>query len=190
MKNNILLLTLFLCFSICQLTAQIWQYQPAISQVQWTGKAAFDSYSLSGTLQLKTAELTMDAGEIAKGRFVFDMKTIDGEIKALTKHLKSKDFFEVKKYKEAVFDLTTISEDDKGQKMAEGQLTVKGKTQTIRFPITLSQQENQIAIKGAAQVNRTAYGITYNSPSFFEKLQDKAIADEFTLNFDLVFVGN
>ena len=39
---------------------------------------------------------------------------MNGEIKDLTKHLKSKDFFEVKKYKTATFELREISTNDKG----------------------------------------------------------------------------
>jgi hypothetical protein len=32
--------------------------------------------------------------------------------------------------------------------------------------------------------DRTAYGIKFNSPAFFEKMKEKAIADEFKLKGD------
>jgi hypothetical protein len=35
-------------------------------------------------------------------------------------------------------------------------------------------------------VDRTKYNIRYGSKSFFDDLGDKAIYDEFTLNFNLV----
>ncbi|MFT5617313.1 MAG: hypothetical protein ACI85I_000529 [Arenicella sp.] len=36
-------------------------------------------------------------------------------------------------------------------------------------------------------IDRTKFGITYNSPSYFEKMKDQAIADEFTISFNWVF---
>lgn len=183
---------LIICFAIyClpnRMSAQNWTFHPTQSQLTWSGKAAFSTYTLGGTIQLKAATIIIDNEIIQTGNFLFDMKTIDGEIKDLTKHLKSKDFFEVKKYKMATFELIEITINDAGKQIAKGQLTIKEETKPIEFILEQAFNKKQLTIKGKAMVNRTDFGITFNSPSFFEKLKDQAIADDFELAFELVFL--
>jgi len=186
--KNILLILVTICWVIQITNAQNWVLQPNQSQLNWTGKAAFSAYALSGMIQLKTAVITIENEMIQKGNFVFDTKTIKSENKDLTKHLKSKDFFEVKKYKTATFVLESIKIDEKGQQMAIGELTIKDTTKPIAFAIQKELKANGLSIKGKVTVNRTEFGITFNSPSFFEKLKDQAIADDFELVFELVFL--
>ena len=188
MKNSILILFVIASIIPQLVIAQNWTFQPNQSQLNWTGKAAFSAYALSGTIQLKSAEITMGNENIQLGKFVVDMKTIDSEMKDLTKHLKSKDFFEVKKYKTTVFELTQIKLSEENQWIAEGNLTIKEKTKPITFLITQSIVDSQLLVKGKAIINRTDFGITFNSPSFFEKMKDQAIADDFELNFELMFI--
>lgn len=188
MKNIVQIILIIIFISPQFTNAQNWVLQPNQSQLNWTGKAAFSAYALSGTIQLKTADIIIEKETIQSGNFVFDTKTIDSENKDLTKHLKSKDFFEVKKYKTATFVLDNMEADEGGQQTATGQLTIKDKTKPIAFAIQKEWQGNQLIIKGKAIVNRTEFGITFNSPSFFEKLKDQAIADDFELVFELIFV--
>jgi len=188
MKN---IITIILCLTIILFTqtafAQNWTFQPAKSQLNWAGKAAFSTYTLGGTIQLKSVTIQSVNDEIQTGTFLFDMKSMDGEIKDLIKHLKSKDFFEVKKYKTATFKLEELQVDANEQTIAKGQLTIKDKTKPIEMKVELEQVDNQLSISGKATVNRTDFGITFNSPSFFEKMKDQAIADEFELAFELIF---
>lgn len=184
---------LIICFAIyCLpqiLNAQNWTFQPTQSQLTWSGKAAFSTYTLGGTIQLKAATITTENEIIQTGTIVFDMKTIDSEIKDLTKHLKSKDFFEVKKYKTATFELIEMTTNDAGGQIAKGQLTIKEITKPIEFLLQQAFDQNQLILKGKTIVNRTDFGITFNSPSFFEKLKDQAIADDFELDFILIFLS-
>jgi len=187
MKNIVLTFSLFLFLNLSTTIAQNWTLDPIKSKIEWAGKAAFSTYTLGGTLQIKSANIEVVDKGIQAATFIFDMKTIDGENKDLTKHLKSKDFFEVKKYKTAKFTLLALKTDSTNQVLANGNLTIKGTTKAISFPIEINQSDNQLTIKGKAIINRTAYGITYNSPSYFEKLKDHAIADDFELSFNLIF---
>lgn len=186
--KNIISIILLTCFISQTLLAQAWRFQPAKSKITWSGKAAFSAYTLNGSLQLLTADIRLDETGITEGIFIFNMKTIDGELKDLVKHLKSKDFFEVKKFKTAKFDLLSIELNEANQLIASGQLTIKAVTKPIAFPIFIEKKVDRLAIKGKAIINRTDYGITFNSPSFFEKLKDQAIADNFELVFDLLFL--
>jgi len=174
-------------YNFSNLPAQNWTLAPTKSKITWAGKAAFSAYTLGGIIQIKSSEIKVEDNNIQSANFIFDMKTIDGDNKDLTKHLKSKDFFEVKKYKTAKFTLLDLTTDSTNQVIAKGNLTIKGITKSIAFPIEKNQSDNQLTVKGKATINRTDFGITFNSPSFFEKLKNQAIADDFELNFDLVF---
>ena len=85
-------------------------------------------------------------------------------------------------------NLGEIITDEKGLQIAKGQLTLKDKTQTITFLIQQVVKRKELTIKGKAIINRTDFGITYNSPSYFENLGDQAIADEMELTFELFFI--
>lgn len=188
MKNTILFFILFFFCNLSNSTAQNWVLESKKSKITWTGKAAFSAYTLSGTLQIKAAEVDVVENAIQSANFIFDMKTIDGENKDLTKHLKSKDFFKVKKYKTTTFKLIELTVDTDNQFIVNGEVTIKGTTKRIVFPIQVNFSNNQLTVKGQATINRTDFGITFNSPSFFEKLKDHAIADNFDLNFALTFL--
>lgn len=190
MKNIFLIFTFFISYNLAISTAQNWTLAPMKSKITWAGKAAFSAYTLDGTLQIKSSEIDIVNKDIQSATFIFDMLTIDSENKDLTKHLKSKDFFQVKKYKTATFKLMELTVDTSNQAIVSGNLTIKGTTKMITFPIQANFSNNQLTIKGQTKVNRTDYGITFNSPSFFEKLKDQAIADDFGLVFDLVFLKN
>lgn len=189
MKNIIVIIFLLNAILFSQAAiAQNWIFQPQKSQLEWTGKAAFSAYTLGGTIQIASADIAFSDGQIQSGKFIFDMKSMDGEIEDLIQHLKSKDFFEVKKYKTATFKLEKMEVDVKGQTIARGQLTIKDKTKPIEILVDIQNIDNQLSIKGTAIVNRTNFGITFNSPTFFEKMKEQAIADNFELDFKLLFL--
>ena len=173
-------------FSIT-ITGQSYQLDIHKSQLKWTGKAAFSSYSLSGTLKAKSGNITISNNQITATTIIIDMKSLSSEMKDLTKHLRGKDFFEVKKYPKATFELSEpIDLNDKNPK-AIGQLTIKNQTKDYSFPLMISQEEISYQVKGTITINRTEFGIYYNSPNYFEGLKQQAIADQFELELNLRF---
>jgi polyisoprenoid-binding protein YceI len=44
----------------------------------------------------------------------------------------------------------------------------------------------QLRVTGTATLDRTQFGINYNSSSFFQNLGNYAIRNEFTLSFEVV----
>jgi polyisoprenoid-binding protein YceI len=69
---------------------------------------------------------------------------------------------------------------------ATGELTLKGITKPVRFPLTITTQPEGLRIKGTATIDRTQFGVNYNSSSFFQNLGSYAIRNEFTLAFDVL----
>ena len=150
--------------------------------VDWTGYGAIGGYSLSGTLNIKSASFDLDElGNPTKGEVVFDMTSMAHENKQLIKHLKSEDFFFVNKYKTATFVLEKITETQ-----LVGNLTMRGVTEKISVPCQIQKTASGIVMNGTTEIDRTKFGINYNSNSFFKNLGSQAIKDKFTVNFNLV----
>lgn len=182
MKNIILLLSLLFSTS---LLGQSNTMQVVTSEVNWKGKAAFNAYSLAGTLQLKKSEFLLKEESLSAVTITMDMKTIASDNKQLVKHLKSKDFFEVKRFPEATFSLSQAIVWEEGEQLAEGILTIKATSLPIRIPLIITKKGDNWLMTGKVMIDRTKYGIKFNSPTYFEKLKDQAIADEFELAFAL-----
>lgn len=182
MKNIILLLSLLFSTS---LLGQSNSLQVLTSEVNWKGKAAFNAYSLAGTLHLKESKLILEGTSLSTAAITLDMKTIASDNKQLVKHLKSKDFFEVKRFPEATFSLSQAISWAEGEQMAEGILTVKSTSLPISIPLVITKKGEHWLMTGKVMIDRTKYGIKFNSPTYFEQLKEQAIADEFELAFAL-----
>ena len=108
----------------------------------------------------------------------------------LVGHLKSDDFFSVEKFKTATFKIKSVKPlavagEGKANQTITGDLTIKGITHEITFPVMVSFKNGKMVAIGEATVDRSKFDVRYGSPSFFENIGDKAIYDDFTLNFKL-----
>ena len=124
------------------------------------------------------------------------MKTIkntdlSGEYQTkLENHLKSDDFFSVEKNPTAIFAISSVTALADGNKEGNnftlaGSLTIKGITNEISFPAKINFDGNDMSAAGTATIDRSKYNVRYGSTSFFDDLGDKAIYDEFKLNFNI-----
>ena len=157
------------------------------SKLNWTGKAAFSTYSLSGTIDAKSGSLKHDSKGISSTQVVINTKTINSSNGQLKKHLRSKDFFDVNKYPEAEFSLEELTPIKDGNYLAKGWMTIKNKKEAFECELNIQSEGNEKVARGKAIIDRTKYGITYNSPTFFESMKDQAIADDFEVEFELWF---
>ena len=180
MKNTIILLTVIISLSMSSMAQSMFKVNSEKSKFSWTGYASVGDYAPTGTIQLSSGTLNFDGLNISKAVFEFNMKTITQENKDLQKHLRNEDFFDVEKYPKATFILGKIMNNQ-----ATGLLKIKGVQKRISFPITIKKSEKEISIQANINVNRTDFGIKYNSTSFFANLGDYAIKDNFEFRLDL-----
>lgn len=156
------------------------------SVVKWTGYKVTGQHE--GTISLQSGALIFEGNKLTGGKFVMDMTTInttdiEGAYKAkLDGHLKSNDFFGVKKHKEALLNFTSVKQN--GNKYyIKGDLTIKGITNEITFELELFKDYAVTKLK----IDRTKFDVKYGSASFFDGLKDRAIYDEFDLSVKLKF---
>lgn len=181
---NILTIIFFLSFSMTS-SAQEFSIDKDKSALKWHAEKITGEHE--GFIQLKSGELELRDAKITKGVFVIDMPTIEvsdlsGKSKEnLENHLKSDDFFGVEKHKEAKLEITESGSFATGYAKVKGNLTIKGITNPIEFSAIREKSEDGQIFYSKITVDRTKYGIKYNSGKFFDNLGDKAIYDEFSL---------
>lgn len=151
------------------------------SKLNWTGHSEVGSYAPAGTLQIQQGVFDVKGGQISRCRLDIDMRTIQHEDEKMQAHLRGEDFFNAPVFPTATFVLQRINGNQ-----ASGQLTIKGVTKPVSFPILVTTEGDALRIKGKATIDRTEFGIKYNSTSFFSGLGDYAIKNTFELGFDLV----
>jgi polyisoprenoid-binding protein YceI len=164
---------------------------PAKSELVWTGKKVTGEHT--GKIALKEGTITLDGAKLTGGKFVADLTSItntdltDKEYNGkLIGHLKSEDFFSVEKHPTSTFVITKATPKSTGVYEVTGDLTIKGITKPVTFPVTVKTTATGAEATGKMVVDRSKYDIKYNSKSFFENLGDKVINDDFTIDVKLV----
>lgn len=180
-----ILISAILLFSIITTSAQAQKRAFVIdakaSQLTWTGYSEVGSWAPSGTVQIQKGQFVQTGSQISTGSFVIDMATIQHENGQMQEHLRGDDFFGVTRFPSATFVLRSLTGGT-----ATGQLTIRGITKPVSFPVVVSQEGTGLRVKGKATIDRTQFNIHFNSSSFFQNLGNQAIKNEFTLAFDVV----
>ncbi len=110
---------------------------------KFTGKATVAEKALkSVSLDIDTASLTTQ----------FDM---------LTTHLKSPDFFEVRRFPTAKFESTKIAGQSNATQIT-GKLTLHGVTKEITIPANVEVTDSGLKLTSEFTINRLDYGITFD----------------------------
>ena len=165
----------------------IYQIDQQLSSLKWKGKAAFSSYSLFGTLAAKSSILTVENQQVTQVTMLIDMPQLRCENGMVTGHLKGGDFFDVKQYPEASLTLVNAFDLNKRKQNIKAAITIKGVTKQLTIPIKIQETDKGLKITGTVAIDRTTFGITYNSPNYYPDVKDQAIANEFELMFELVY---
>ncbi|WP_299434804.1 YceI family protein [uncultured Aquimarina sp.] len=184
---QIISITLCLLVGLQEIHSQNYKLDKKKSFISWTGKAAFSSYSLKGTIAPEQGTLAITNNTISTLDITINMKSIDHENNDLKKHLKNEDFFEVKTFPKATFLIKNATEINNKKAILNGELTIKGKTNTENIPVSIKQTKSGISLTFNHTIDRTQYGVNHNSPSIFKRMKENAIADEFILEGTLVF---
>jgi len=159
--------TLLLNISTLAQTAQEYTLDATTSTFDWTGKAAFSDYALSGTLKAKKGMLKVKNQQIEAATIVIDMTQLHSKNEMLLTHLREKDFFHVKKYQEAKLVIHESFKLQEGEQEIAAELMIKGVQKSMMIPLTVQKQGKEWHFTGGTSIDRTAFGITYNSPTFF-----------------------
>lgn len=194
--NQLLIIALFLPFSAySQGKADL---SPKESTIFWKGNYVIGTNAHEGTLQFLSGILTQSANnKVTGGSFVIDMNSLKNTDiedekgrKNIEEHLKSNDFFDVKKYPTATFTIVKIEPTTIADKYAvTGDLLMKGISNRIVFTALINQNKEAISVKADHTLIRTLWGITYKSQSAFDfgNLKNDLIANAVPIKMELLF---
>lgn len=177
--------------------AVTYEIDTTASTIEWRGTKPTGEHK--GNISIHDGTLTATSEEITSGRVVIDMNSIevtdegmdDSDKRSLENHLKGTvegketDFFNVNKYPTATFEITGVTEEN-GQKMLQGNLTLKEETKNIQFPVNSSIDGETITLESETfTIDRTDWGVNYGSKSVFDNLGDNFISDEMELTINV-----
>jgi polyisoprenoid-binding protein YceI len=160
------------------------------SVIKWTGKKVLGSHA--GQLKVQSGNIDMRSSNSWGGKIVVDMQSInctdlEGDSKGqLEGHLKADDFFGVANFPTSTINVISTTSKGGNNYMVTANLTIKGITEKISFPATIEVSTENLTVAAKLSIDRTKFGIKYGSSSFFDKLGDKAIENNFDLEVNLV----
>tara|TARA_B100001094_G_scaffold328190_1_gene388073 strand:+ start:936 stop:1574 length:639 start_codon:yes stop_codon:yes gene_type:complete len=108
-----------------------------------------------------------------------DMNSITTEKEKLTAHLKNDDFFDVPSHPISSYDVTSIKKTGEGQYDITGNLTMKGKTNSVTFSSTVVRSETTVAIRAKFDLKRYQWDINFKGAG------ENILNEEVILDFNL-----
>lgn len=165
----------------------------ATSVVNWKGFKPGGSHH--GVLSLKSGELFIEGDSLISGSFILDMNSINnGDLTSATGkgqlegHLKSADFFDVAQYPEGKFVITKV-EPLAGSEQTHrisGNLTLKNVEKNITFDAVITKDgDTYQAVTAPFVIDRTQWGVNYQSKNIFKDLKDSFINDEIEVSITI-----
>ena len=162
------------------------------SVLTWNGKKVTGEHT--GPVKAEKGYLTLSGNQLIGGVVAIDLRTMTStDLKdnkeyhdKLINHLKSDDFFSVAKHPVATFKITKVKATAGNVADVTGDLTIKGITNPVTFPVMYSVSGNTLTASGKATINRAKFEIKFGSKSFFDNLGDKVIYDDFTVDMNIV----
>lgn len=168
-------------------TGAAWSLDAAASKIEAVGAkvtadhtitfSSFEGKAMMADGKPSSIEFTVKTAE-----FSTDQPEAMGKAK-LEEHLRGADFFDAEKHPTANFKSTGIVAGDSaaGTHTVTGDLTLRGKTVTIKFPADIKVDGDSATGKTQFKINRKDFDIVYAGKA------DDLIKDEVLLKLDLKF---
>ena len=161
------------------------------SNVHWLGKKTTGQHE--GDVKLKSGNIAFNGTTPVSGEFVLDMKSVTcTDIKnaednqSLVDHLKGKDFFDAEGSPESVLKITRFEKGTSANAYnVTANLTIKGTTNAITFPATVTADKKGAKANATITIDRTKWNISYKSKSILGSMADKFIYDDIQFTVSL-----
>ncbi|QED37817.1 YceI family protein [Antarcticibacterium arcticum] len=166
------------------------------SVIEWKGKKPTGTHT--GTIQIAEGTFYANDSIVESGTFLIDMASINvtdlegSDKENLENHLKGTvkgkegDFFNINEFPNAKFEVTGVNQVN-GQIMLQGNLTMKGETKNVEFPVNIDLNGEELVLTSETfTIDRTKWNVNFKSKSVFDSLGDNFINDEIELTIKVV----
>ena len=131
---------------------------PDNTQITFKGKAG--PITQAGSFQRFSGFMDIQSNDPTEGKLEvqIEMDSVKTRINLLTRHLKSDDFFDVKKFPTSSFISTGIeSTENPGEYSLNGRLTLHGVTRHVKIPAKIQIRPTEVLMELKWDVNQTDY---------------------------------
>lgn len=160
------------------------------SVITWKGGMQFVPNDHTGYAYVSKGELTIHNEQLVGGTVDVDMNSLEDDRHEsdndLIEHLKSEDFFNVKKFPTSSFTITKVAPSVNGSTDLTGMLTIKGITLPITFAANVVVKNGVVNASGKVTIDRTKWDVQYGSGKFFANLANDTLSDLIALEIRIV----
>lgn len=162
-------LAFLLAATLPVLAADTYKIDPSHSEVgfkvrHFLSKTPGRFAKFQGIIQIDEKDITRSSVEVS-----IDTASVNTDNDSRDKHLRSADFFDAEKFPAMTFRSTSVREVAKGKLEVTGDLTLRGVTKRITFPITnvgvINSPFGDVRagfIDGTLKINRKDFGVSWN----------------------------
>lgn len=138
---------------------------------------------VEGKFNKFSAQVKFDPAKAAEGsaQFAVDVDSYDLGDESYNDQVRGKDWFDAKTFPQATFVSSAIAPAGNNQFKVTGKLTIKGKSQTVVVPVTMTQQGAMQVFDGDLPIKRTQFDIGTG-----EWKDTSVVADDVTIKFHIV----
>jgi len=142
--------------------------------------------AMDGNFKKFSAQISFDTSkpQLAKAAFDIDLTSIDTGSPA-DEEAQSKAWFNTKVFPKATFVATQIKPTTANQFSVTGNLTIKGQTKEVKFPLQYSSQGNNGSFTGSVIMHRADFSIGEGSWAKFD-----VVANDIQINFNISAVSD
>jgi polyisoprenoid-binding protein YceI len=157
---------------------------PAQSEILFVSKQM--GVPVEGRFKKFDAQIAFDPAKPATSKIAFTVDTGSATlgVKESDAELPKATWFNVPKFPQATFQSTAIKAAGPGKFDVAGKLSIKGATQDVNVPVTLTQSGNITTATGAFTIKRLAFKIGEN-----EWADTSMVADDVQVKFKLALTG-
>lgn len=132
------------------------------TKIEFTGTKPKGKHD--GGFKTVKGNATADGTDATKLKVSVDIDTTSlySDNPKLTTHLKSGDFFDIKKHPKATFTTKKIAKAASGYTVT-GELTLLGKTKSVSFPAQIEVSDKKLSLTAEAKIDRTDFGMDYGA---------------------------
>lgn len=166
------------------LPAMAQQLVPAQSEIVFVSKQM--GVPVEGRFQKFSAKIAFNPSKPDQSNIAFtvDMASATLGVKETDAELPKADWFDTAKFAQATFQSTSVKALGAGKFEVAGKLSIKGATQNVLVPVTLTQAGANTTATGAFALKRLAFKIGDNEWS-----DTSMVADEVQVKFKFALTG-
>lgn len=166
----------------------VYTVDTAASSLKWHAERIVGN-AHDGTVPIVDGQVVVKDDQFVSGQFTVSVVDLTEEAnnERFITHVKSDDFFSVDQYPTSQMVITQVEATDEADMFTvTGDLTIKGVTNSVNFPAKIVRDGDNIRATADFTIDRTQWGIVYDSGTILSELGDRAIRDE--IEYSLVLV--